>query len=140
VAPKRGAQGWTSSTQGPDKPALAEVVCLFAAGARRSLVHSVRTSRPLAKVVCSSSPPALVASQVDRAPVMGCPVHFPSGSERPQFIIQPRPRGLLISRLSAKIIVASQFGRVLTFRPKTKLGKYQIPIDKVGCPKHPADL
>jgi hypothetical protein len=46
----------------------------------------------------------------------------------------------LISRLSAKIIVASQFGRVLTLHPKTKLGKYQIPIDKTGRPKNPADL
>jgi hypothetical protein len=36
---------------------------LFAAGARRSLVRSVRTSRSLAKVACSPSPPALVAGK-----------------------------------------------------------------------------
>jgi hypothetical protein len=28
----------------------------------------------------------------------------------------------------------------LTLHPKTKLGKYQIPIDKTGRPKNPADL
>jgi hypothetical protein len=89
VAQNRGAQGETSGTQGPDKPALIEVCVFirrrcpsvadaqcadkpvtrkgcffsFAAGARRSLVRSVRTSRSLVKVVSSPSPPALVAGK-----------------------------------------------------------------------------
>jgi hypothetical protein len=55
-------------------------------------VHSVRTSRPLAKVDFSSSlpsffrsPPVLAARQVDREPIMGCLVLFPIERERPQF-------------------------------------------------------